>query len=133
MPLTRQGLPLLAIHNASVFNPPDHLPPSLRVFRDLALKDLDELQIKWIKNKRDIEIGMESLCSKKNLVIRPADKGGSIVIFNKDDYMQDMYRILSDSATYTPLALNPGDKYKSILEKIVSRGFDLNILNREPF
>lgn len=119
------------LSNAFLFNPPGHLSPALRVFRDLALKDLDDMQNKMARNTKDIDAGIDSLCANKNMVIRPADKGGGIVILNKDDYMHEMYRILGDDTTYTLLLSNPNEKYRSTLETIVTRGYDSNILNKK--
>lgn len=34
------------LSNAFLFNPPGHVPPSVLVFKDLVLKDLDKLKIK---------------------------------------------------------------------------------------
>lgn len=64
-----------SLSNSSLFNPPGSLPPSLKLFRDIALKDLDEMQIKVARNKKGIELGIDSLCANKNLIIRPTDKG----------------------------------------------------------
>lgn len=117
--------------SASLFNPPGTLPPVLKVFNDLTLKDLENVKIKSVRIKKDLELGMDSLCTNRNLVIHPADKGGGIVILDRKDYMQEMHRIVGDVDTYTTLPSNPNDKYKGILEKILNRGFDLNILNKK--
>lgn len=85
------------------------------------------MKIKFFRTKKDIEIGIDTLCKNKNLVI----KGGGIVILDRKDYMQEMYRIIGDVETYTPLPSNPNDRYKGILEKIVMKGFDCDILNKK--
>lgn len=64
------------LSNASLFNPPGALAPSLRVFRDVVLRDLELIKTKKIKMQRDLEAGLDSLCANKSLVIRPADKEG---------------------------------------------------------
>ena len=119
------------LSNASTYNPPGHLPASLRVFKDLVLKDLDNLNIKKIRCKQQLEDGIKSLSENKNLVIRPADEGGGIVVLNKVDYLAEMHRIVSDSDTYTRLPLNPENRYKKSLVKLVNKGFRLNILNKK--
>lgn len=54
------------------------MAPSIKVFRDLVLKDLDELPLKRTYFDPNIKIGLKSLCEQKDLVIRPADKGGGL-------------------------------------------------------
>lgn len=36
----------------------------------------------------------------KDIVIRPADKGGAIIILDNKMYMEEMARLLADNATY---------------------------------
>lgn len=62
--------------NASLFNPPGGLSASLRVFRDVLLRDLDRLKVQKMKMTRELQLGLDSLCERRDLVIKPADKGG---------------------------------------------------------
>lgn len=71
------------------------------------------------------------MCDNKNLVIRPADKGGGIVLLDKTDYMNEMYHILSDHDTYKGLPNNPTSKYKKELNSLISKGFESLILNKK--
>lgn len=73
--------------NALLFNPPGGLPASIKVFRDILLRDLDCLKMKHTKMSKDLQTGLDLLCNQKDLVIRPADKGGGIVILDKADYL----------------------------------------------
>lgn len=65
-----------SLSNASLFNPPGALAPSIRVFRDV-LRDLEQIKVRKVKMQKDLEEGLDSLCKNKSLVIRPADKGGN--------------------------------------------------------
>lgn len=63
------------LKNASLFNPPGKLAPSLSVFKDLVLHDL--LQVNFKKgHSESVKEGVAFLCQRKELIIRPADKGG---------------------------------------------------------
>ena len=44
-----------------------------------------------------------SLNNNKNIVIRPVDKGGGIVVMDKDYYVQKAEEVLSDASTYKKL------------------------------
>lgn len=54
----------------------------------MVLRDLYNLKLKQAKIKKDLEKGIESLCANKELVIRPANKGGGIIVLDKNDYMK---------------------------------------------
>jgi hypothetical protein len=43
----------------------------------------------------------------KDIIITSADKGGAVVLLNKDDYFNKMNAILSDTTTYRPLDRDP--------------------------
>lgn len=75
--------------NASLFNPPGVLAPSLNVFRDVILRDLESLKVNKARNSKIMQEGLDSLCQNKDLVIRLAD-GGGIVVLDKKDYMTEM-------------------------------------------
>lgn len=55
------------------------------------------------EHQKDIHDGIESLCERINLIIRPADKGGGIVLLKKQNYLDEMDHLLSDRDTYTIL------------------------------
>lgn len=87
------------LSNASIFNPPGALNPNLAVFKELMIKDLQDFEI---KNRPDTYArdSVRTLCENKNLIIRPADKVGGIVLLDKSDYQQEMNNLLSDRHTY---------------------------------
>lgn len=80
------------------------------------------MKIQNIRIKTDLEIGIDSLCTNKELVIWPADKGGGVVILDKK-----MYKIVGDCDKYTHLLSDPGNKYKGELERMVTKDFKHNI------
>ena len=71
------------LRNKSVFNPQHTDTKHLDVFRNLVCKDLDSLQIKKVKDSQCIQRGITSLEKRNEIVIRPADKGGGLVVLSK--------------------------------------------------
>lgn len=55
--------------------------------------------------------GLELLRECKDMVVRPADKGGGMVILDSRAYKSEMSRLLADRDIYVPLAGNPTAKY----------------------
>lgn len=81
------------LRNASMFNPPLASNSKVGIFRDLVLQELEAKKI-WCQPQGDLLRGVRSLCDNKDLVIRPADKGGGIVLLKKADYINEMNLLL---------------------------------------
>ena len=46
-------------------------------------------------------IALKELANTENIIIKPADKGGSVVIQNRHDYLDEGFRKLSDVNFYS--------------------------------
>ncbi|CAJ0964548.1 unnamed protein product [Ranitomeya imitator] len=68
---------------------------------------------------------LSSLQNNKNITIKPADKGGAIVVMNHTDYNKEVIRQLSDSNTYGIIQRDPvtniTTKIKSLLNDYLDR------------
>ena len=67
------------------------------------------------KEKRAIT----KLRENPNIVIKPADKGGAIVILNRSDYLKEGFRQLSNTEFYTQLDHNPTDQYRTQVQNAI--------------
>ena len=56
---------------------------------------------------RDERRSLRSLSRNRNLIFKPADKGGALVIQDTKDYAKEAYRQLNDTNTYTKLDKDP--------------------------
>ena len=50
---------------------------------------------------------IQDLKSNTSIIIKPADKGGEIVLLDKTSYLQEAYRQLNDSTYYTLVHHDP--------------------------
>lgn len=74
------------------------------------------------KSKRNnIWKTIKKIDKKKNIIIRPADKGGGLVILNKIDYKREMANLLNQPDTYKRLKGNPKIEYQKKLKKFVKK------------
>uniref|UniRef100_A0A8C5LZK0 Reverse transcriptase n=1 Tax=Leptobrachium leishanense TaxID=445787 RepID=A0A8C5LZK0_9ANUR len=77
--------------------------------------------------------GLKQLEKDTNLIIKPADKGGAIVILNKEQYNQEANRLLDDLHTYTKLGRDPTERIKNIFHEYLQRGKDSDIINDNEY
>ena len=62
---------------------------------------------------------LQSLSSRKDLKILPADKGRVTVLMNSNDYYSKLNALLEDKNTYTKLKSDPTNKFKNRLAKLL--------------
>ena len=98
--------------NHSKFREKSQWTPSDKLIDDYTLQKLSELIVDV--NKIDLKQygqnmskadycyyrALKLLKQRKDIVIKPADKGSSTIILNKSDYIFEAYRQLSDSNYY---------------------------------
>ena len=62
---------------------------------------------------------IQSLKRNKNIIIKPADKGGATVILNRSDYIKEGKNQLNHQQNYQPLSLDPTKNFKLELTKLI--------------
>lgn len=100
----------------SDFTPPANRSASIETFCRLVDQDATEL----LKRKHEFNThsnlsadekkALNDLRSDESLVIKPADKGGGLVVLNRIDYVNECERQLTDDVFYEKL---PGDPTRS--------------------
>ncbi|CAN7951161.1 unnamed protein product [Ixodes pacificus] len=63
---------------------------------------------------------LKSLSLRTDIVIKPADKGGAIVIMNSDDYLAEGLRQLNDPKFYKHLTCDPTSHHTTIVTEALS-------------
>ena len=66
---------------------------------------------------------IKQLKQNQDIIIKPADKGSGVVVMNKEDYMKEAHRQLSDNKTYKLLDQDPTDQFNSEVNR------EIKILN----
>nr|XP_053627747.1 uncharacterized protein LOC128685277 [Cherax quadricarinatus] len=99
--------------------------PDLSTFRGALLPALVSLFSKNHHLPRHYQLALSSLKSNTNIVILSSDKGNSVVILDREDYLRKADVLLSDSRTYTPLVSNPLDRIKRTFNKKLRTLYDL--------
>lgn len=95
------------LRNRSTYNPKPKDNTHIEVFKNLVTEEIKHLTVKKREEPRIIKTGIQKLIKRKDLVIRPSDKGGGIVIQTTEQYHKGMMKLLEDHHTYCLLSKNP--------------------------
>lgn len=107
------------LQNKSLFNPPVSNNQHIEVFNQMVIQDLEKLKIKKRSDPQSIKKGIKELEDNRKVIIRPADKGGAIVVLSKDYYRKELQEQLSDTNTYIKLRGYPTKEYKEELSELI--------------
>lgn len=108
----------------SNFIPHSNQNPSIVTYKNLIENDFSKICNK-VQRKRGNLSTMETKClnqleKRDDIVIRPADKGGSVVILSKEQYNRGIMSQLNEKTHYTLLSKNPLEQYKQTIDQLVT-------------
>lgn len=66
-------------------------------------------------------------------MIKPADKGGAIVIMDKTNYLKEANRLLSDTNTYTPLEQDPLSRVTTKIHQLLDMYLDYKTIDKTTY
>ncbi|XP_069507297.1 uncharacterized protein [Ambystoma mexicanum] len=116
----------LEIRPKSNFDP--HIQNSiLNLFEKKVITDLKRInyQISTPINVKKCQLDhVEALARDESLTIKPADKGGAIVVMDTDDYTRKCLSLLNEVDTYTKLNGDPIVRIRSLIEEIIEQALD---------
>lgn len=116
------------LKNNSIYNPKTPASQCMNAFKKMVEEDLRNLRRKDRKGKHTWD-AIKKLGERHEVIIRPADKGGGLVILDKKDYQEEMENLLKVENTYQRLRSNPKKKYQRKLKTFIDKGKKLGILN----
>ena len=62
-------------------------------------------------------MALKGLYPNKDLIIQKLDKGNSVVLLNRNDYIKRLNEILSDSSKFKKLNIKPGKQINFLLQQ----------------
>ena len=83
----------------------------------------------WNNLDNDQRKALLDLANDPSITIKLADKSGSIVIRNTDDYVKSCLNSLSDPTFYEELPTDPNPKYRTDLDQKIDDLLSSNIIN----
>uniref|UniRef100_A0A667YBI4 Uncharacterized protein n=1 Tax=Myripristis murdjan TaxID=586833 RepID=A0A667YBI4_9TELE len=118
--------------------PPGAPNPTLVTFGKLVERDI-ELVVKSknkVKNQNISILERKALSELQNnpkILIKPADKGGAVVVQNTKDYLTEAYRQLGDSSFYRQLPHNPVETFVEERDSILNRALEKQWITKKQF
>ena len=67
------------------------------------------------------KLALDNLKTNNDLTIKPADKGGAVVLQNTSDYIDECYRQLKDTTFYKQIDNDPTSKYNNLIKSTLSK------------
>lgn len=107
----------------STWTPPIGENRVLDKFISKCRKDIEpKLHAKPIQRQnlsRNERIAIKSLKCNQDIIIKSADKGGAVVVWRKDLYIQEAERQLQDTTTYTKLVEDPTESDQKFISNTI--------------
>ena len=108
--------------------------PAINAYMD-AVKD----EVKnWSKKKptrdnltKSEREALNNLKNRTDIVIKPADKGGALVIMNSKDYLKEGLRQLNDTNYYQKLNKDPTEDHEKLINNTIDDLVSENAINEE--
>ncbi|XP_069615754.1 uncharacterized protein [Ranitomeya imitator] len=104
--------------------------PEIDLFIRMVMRDLEDIPktIKRDNLTKGERTALKELEDRKDVVIKPSDKGGNVVIWPVELYEKEMYRQINNIVCYRRLTFNPMSKFRSELKELLSKAVNDGIL-----
>ena len=125
------------LYLSSGWTPHSGQDPFLESYRSTIIHNtLKEIKKNYKKNfkknlKKEEIAAINTLRNNKDIVIRPADKGGNIVIMNREDYIKEGLRQLSDNNHYEELSDDQTVNYNNQIHQTLQQAVNLEIIDEK--
>ncbi|CAJ0962820.1 unnamed protein product [Ranitomeya imitator] len=126
----------LGLRSHSSYMPPRSNPP-VETFVSLVERDIHNLTREMDRGKFHFQtnlshqerIALEHLSSDKSLIFKPADKGGAMVVMDRADYLEEVFRQLGDTTVYRIIPHNPLNQIVNKIAPIVDFHFQAGTID----
>ena len=125
---------ITGLHGPSSFFPPAaSVSKDILTFENAILTEVDllfkNLPYSRLNLSKTEHMALKSLQNLSDVVIKPADKGGGIVLLNKTDYDHELSRQLLNTSHYRKLASDPTNLIRKIIQTLSNSGLDEGLVS----
>ncbi|CAJ0939379.1 unnamed protein product [Ranitomeya imitator] len=128
----------LGLRVPSKFSPPKNKPP-IETFIGLIEREASEFHKQILRGnfmfRSNLEpaefTALKALMDDREIIIKPADKGGAIVVMDYSYYRSEILSQLSNREVYLPLDNNPTLLIKERISSVLEKALALHIIDRK--
>lgn len=134
--VTVQNTPPTKFRGKSTFIPPKNRNASIETYCRLVQTDMSKV----FQNKRNYKVhdnltkeerkALDELKRDNTIVVKPADKGGGVVLLNVKDYELEINRQLDNTLFYKKLKSNPTETFKKEIHDVLQCLFERGEINK---
>ncbi|CAJ0965680.1 unnamed protein product [Ranitomeya imitator] len=136
--LSEFDLRMVDLKNKSKFIPPTS-SAVIKAFEEAVKLDIEQLRCKGVKEYKRPNIlreemeALEELVHDGDIIIKPADKGGAVVVMDKQAYVTEVMKQLSDEQVYGKLERDPKFSIQEEIKKCLEEALHACIINQELY
>ncbi|XP_013868522.1 uncharacterized protein LOC106520812, partial [Austrofundulus limnaeus] len=82
---------------------------------------------------REERKAIKELNDNKTIIIKPADKGGAVVVWDRNEYIREAQRQLNDPKNYKKLSINPTLQFMEEFYQILENATKTGVINDTTF
>nr|XP_008123603.1 PREDICTED: uncharacterized protein LOC103282659 [Anolis carolinensis] len=109
----------------------------IKAFEKVVTRDIEKLSrantIRHSNLSRSELNILNRLSTMPDLIWKPADKGGAIVLLNLSDYITEVNKHLTDRSFYKPIPSDPTNKIRSLIKIVCTEGLAMNYITMQTF
>lgn len=79
------------------------------------------------------KLALENLASDDSIIIKPADKGGAIVVMNRTDYIAEARQQLGNENAYCKCRSDPTPHVQSLMLTVLREALALGVIDNNLF
>jgi predicted GIY-YIG superfamily endonuclease len=118
----------------SNWTPPKSSIPNLEAFINSVENDTSRHinhTNKYSNLTKEETDALHSLKSRTDIIIKPADKGSAVVVMNREDYISEASRQLSDARFYQKLDHDPTLEYAKIITNVIDEAYQSGHIDQQ--
>ncbi|CAH2313871.1 Hypothetical predicted protein [Pelobates cultripes] len=123
------------------FKPPSWFTPNLKefpyidLFVQICTNELEGQipQQSYIPNLKIERQALQELCSASEVIIKSSDKGGNIVLMQRDQYINMCMQHLTDESAYQILKADPTKKFLMELQSLAQGALTDNTITQNEY
>lgn len=129
--LLEQTEPTHSLKPKSRFMPPRNTSSAVITFGELVMRDFMVLSSPYNDNlSRAERQALQEIASWEDVIIKPSDKGGNIVIWPRVMYLTEALKQLNDRSCYKKLPSDPSIHYRSLYNGLITDGFQTGLISK---